>query len=239
MSDKLEQDLKEMFDEIPEPESRRDRAMFTAGVAARRQPPVWRRALVPTTAIFVVLLALSIGSLRAAPGQVLYPVRNALNSVGLAGQPVEVVDRVIRQGEVRLERADERLDSGDFSGAEALVRESLQQFGEARGLLKELNGEPREERAEELTDLEDEAYDLLEDIDEERAEAAQDARRGSEDEEDDDSSGPGSGGSGSDDDSSGPGSGSDDDSSGSSSGSSGSGGSGSDDSSGPGSGSDD
>jgi hypothetical protein len=230
MSDKLEQDLKEMFEEIPEPESRRDRAMFTAGVAARHQPPVWRRALVPTTAIFVVLLALSISSLRAAPGQVLYPVRNALNSVGLAGQPVEVVDRVIRRGEVRLERADERLDNGDFSGAEALVRESLQQFGEARALLDELNGEPREERAEEIADLEDEAYDLLEDIDEERAEAAADAR--ARDDDEDDSSGSGSGDS-DDDDSSGPGSGdSDDDNSGSGSGGSGSG----DDNSGSGSG---
>jgi hypothetical protein len=249
MSDKLEQDLKEKFDEIPEPESRRDRAMFTAGVAARRPPPIWRRALVPTTAIFVVLLALSIGSLRAAPGQVLYPVRNALNSVGLAGQPVEVVDRVIRRGEVRLERADDLLDNGDFSGAEALVRESLRQFGEARSLLNELNGEPREERAEEITDLEDEAYDLLEDIDEERADAAADARAGDDEEgdssgpgsggsDDDDSSGPGSGGS-DDDDSSGPGSGgsgSDDDNSGSGSGGSGSGGSGSDGSGSSGSG---
>jgi uncharacterized membrane protein YgcG len=234
MTDRLEQDLKEKFEEIPEPESRRDRAMFTAGVAARRQPPVWRRALVPTTAIFVVLLALSISSLRAAPGQVLYPVRNALNSVGLAGQPVEVVDRVIRRGEVRLERADERLDNGDFSGAEALVRESLQQFGEARALLNELHGEPREERAEEIADLEDEAYDVLEDIDEERAEAAADARA-RDDNDDDDSSGPGSGDSDDNDDSSGPGSGdSDDDNSGSGSGGSGS----DDDNSGSGSGDD-
>ncbi|MGH2699866.1 MAG: hypothetical protein ACRDJL_11815 [Actinomycetota bacterium] len=216
MSDKLEQDLKEMFDEIPEPENRRDRAMFVAGVAARRPPPIWRRALVPATAIFVVLFALSIGSLKAAPGQALYPVRNALSSVGLAEQPVEVVDRAIRQAEVRLERADDRLDDEDFNGAEALVRESLGQLGEAQGLLEELSGEPRGERAKEIADLNDDAFDLLDDIDEERAEAARDARQRSEDEGDDDSSGPGSG---SDDDSSGPGSGSDDDSSGPGSGS--------------------
>ena len=251
MSDKLEKDLKEMFDEIPEPEDRRDRAMFVAGVAARRPPPLWRRALVPATAIFVVLFALSIGSLRASPGQTLFPLRNALSSVGIAQEPVEVVDRVIRRAEVNLERAEEMLDDNeDFAGAEARTEQTLAQLGEANGLLRHLSGEAREERAGEISDLNEDAFELLEEIDEERADAAQDAREESDD--GDDSSGPGSG-SDDDDDSSGPGSGGSDDSgssgsgsgsSGSGSGSSGSGsgssGSGSDDdSSGPGSGSDD
>jgi hypothetical protein len=238
MSDKLEKDLKEMFDEIPEPAGRRDRAMFTAGVAARRPPPIWRRALVPAAAIFVVLFALSIGSLEAAPGQTLYPLRNALSSVGLAEQPVEVVDRIIRRAEASLERAEDLLDENeDFSGAEAMTRETIRHLGEARGLLKELNGEPREERADAIADLEDDAFDLREDINEERADAAEEARE--EAGGGDDNSGSGS----DDDDNSGPGSGSDDDSSGRGSGSddsSGSSGSGSDDdNSGPGSGSDD
>jgi hypothetical protein len=248
MSDELEKDLEEMFDKIPEPAGRRDRAMFTAGVAARRRPPVWRRALVPAAAMFVVLFALSIGSLEAAPGQTLYPLRNALSSVGLAEQPVEVVDRVIRRAEASLERAENLLDENqDFSGAQARTEETLSHLGEARALLKELSGEPREERAEAIADLNDDAYDLLEDIKEERADAAEEAFEesgGGDDNsgsgsgsDDDDNSGPGSGsddsGSGSDDDSSGRGSGSDDSGSGSS-------GSGSDDdSSGPGSGSDD
>lgn len=258
MSDKLEKDLKEMFDDIPEPSGRRDRAMFVAGVATRRPQPVWRRALVPAAAMFVVLFALSIGSLEAAPGQTLYPLRKALSSVSLAEQPVEVVDRVIRRAEVSLERAEELLDENeDFTGAEAMTRQTLAHLGEAQGLLKELSGDPREERAEAITDLNDDAFDLLEDIDKERADAAEEAREeaggdddnsGSGSGSDDDSSGPGSGGSGSDDDSSGSGSGGSgsDDSSGSGSGSSGSGssgsgssGSGSDDSSGSGSGSDD
>jgi uncharacterized membrane protein YgcG len=244
MSDKLEKDLKEMFDEIPEPTGRRDRAMFTAGVAARRPPPVWRRALVPAAAMFVVLFALSIGSLEAAPGQTLYPLRNALSSVGLAEQPVEVVDRIIRRAEASLERAEVLLDDNeDFSGAEAMTRETIRHLGEARAVLAELNGEPREERADAIADLEDDAFDLRDEIKEERADAAEEAReesRGGDDNsgsgsDDDDNSGPGSGSddSGSDDDSSGHGSGSDDSGSGSS-------GSGSDDdSSGPGSGSDD
>jgi hypothetical protein len=237
MSDKLEKDLKEMFDEIPEPAGRRDRAMFTAGVAARRPPPVWRRALVPAAAMFVVLFALSIGSLEAAPGQTLYPLRNALSSVGLAEQPVEVVDRIIRRAEASLERAEVLLDENeDFSGAEAMTRETIRHLGEARGLLKELSGEPREERADAIADLEEDAFELLEEIDEERADAAEEAFEGS-------GGGDDNSGSGSDDDSSGSGSGSDDDSSGHGSGSddsSGSSGSGSgDDSSGPGSGSDD
>jgi hypothetical protein len=236
MSDKLEKDLKEKFDEIPEPTDRRDRAMFVAGVAARRPPPVWRRALVPAAAMFVVLFALSIGSLEAAPGQTLYPLRNALSSVGLAEQPVEVVDRVIRRAEASLERAEDLLDENqDFSGAEARTRETLRHLGEASALLKELSGEAREERADAIADLNDDAFDLLEDIKEERADAAEEALKDSEDRDDnsgsgsgdDDNSGPGSddSGSGSDDDSSGPGSGSDD--------------SGSVDSSGRGSGSDD
>jgi len=227
MSDELEKDLKEMFDEIPEPAGRRDRAMFTAGVAARRPPPIWRRALVPAAAMFVVLFALSIGSLEAAPGQTLYPLRNALSSVGLAEQPVEVVDRIIRRAEASLERAEVLLDENeDFSGAEAMTRETIRHLGEARALLQELSGEAREERAEEIDDLEDDAFDLREDINEERADAAGEAREES-------GGGDDNSGSGSDDDSSGPGSGSDDSGSGSS-------GSGSDDdSSGPGSGSDD
>jgi hypothetical protein len=188
--------------------------------------------------MFVVLFALSIGSLEAAPGQTLYPLRNALSSVGLAEQPVEVVDRIIRRAEASLERAEVLLDENeDFSGAEAMTRETIRHLGEARGLLKELNGEPREERADAIADLEDDAFDLREDINEERADAAEEARE--EAGGGDDNSGSGS----DDDDNSGPGSGSDDDSSGRGSGSddsSGSSGSGSDDdNSGPGSGSDD
>ena len=134
MSDELEKDLKEMFDEIPKPADRRDRAMFVAGVAARRPQPIWRRALVPAMAMFLVLFALSIGSLEAAPGQTLYPLRNALSSVGLAEQPVEVVDRVIRRAEVSLERAEELLDENqDFAGAEAMTRQTLNHLGEANG----------------------------------------------------------------------------------------------------------
>jgi len=236
MSDKLEKDLKEMFDEIPEPPGRRDRAMFVAGVATRRPPPLWRRALVPATAIFVVLFALSLGSLKASPGQTLYPLRNALSSVGIAQEPVEVVDRAIRRAEVSLERAEELLDDNeDFAGAQALTERTLAQLGEANALLKELSGEAREERAEAIADLIDDAFDLRDDIREERADAAAEALEESGG-GGDDNSGSGSG-SGGDDDSSGPGSGSsDDDSSGSGSGGSGSG---SGDSSGPGSGSDD
>jgi len=190
MSDKLEKDLKDMFDEIPEPDGRRDRAMFTAGVASRRPPPIWRRALVPATAIFLVLFALSIGSLNASPGQTLYPLRKALSPV--VGQPVDVVDQVIRRAEISLERAEELLDENeDFSGAEARTEETIARLGEARGLLDELSGEAREERAEEIADLNEDAFDLLDDIREERADAAEDAREESDDRGD--SSGPGSG----------------------------------------------
>lgn len=209
MSEKLEKDLKDMFDEMPEPDGRRDRAMFLAGVATRRPPPLWHRALIPATAIFVVLFALSIGSLKASPGQTLYPLRNALSSVGIAQEPVEVVDRIIRRAEVDLERAEELLDENeDFARAEALTEQTLAHLGEASALLSELSGEAREERAGEIEDLNDDAFDLRDDIREERADAAEDALKESDDRGD--SSGPGSVSDDEDDDSSGSGSGSDD-----------------------------
>lgn len=236
VDERLERELDQMFKEIPAPSGRRDRAMFVAGAAARKPKPLWQRALVPVMGIAVVFVSLSVASLKAAPGQPLWSVRNVLNSVGIA-PPVEIVGKSIRDAEADVEQADDALDRSDFLRAERLADSALIRVGEARVLLDDLFGEQREDFAKDLEDIRDDVSDLREDIDEEQLEQREERTEGESGSDDDSSSDDDS------DDSSGPGSGddSDDDSSGSSSGDSsgkGSGGSGSDDSSGKGSGDD-
>ena len=261
VDDQLERELEQMFKEIPEPSARRDRALFVAGVAARKPKPVWQRALVPAMGVAIVFISLSVASLKAAPGQALWSVRNALNSVGIA-PPVEIVNRSIKAAEADVERAEDALDRDDLDEADRLADRALVHVGEASGHLENLSGEQREEAVENIEDIREDVFGIREDIvearldlREERAEGAGSSSGSGSDDSDssgkgsgsDDSSGSGSDDSGSDDssgpgsddtssdDSSGPGSGDSgsDDSSGS-----GSGGSGSDDSSGEGSGGD-
>ena len=252
VDDQLERELEQMFKEIPEPSARRDRALFVAGVAARKPKPIWQRALAPAMGVAIVFISLSVASLKAAPGQALWSVRNALNSVGIA-PPVEIVNRSIRAAEADVERADDALDRDDLDEADRLAARALEHVGATMTHLEDLPGERREEAVETIEDIRDDVFGIREDIvdarldlREERAEGDDSSGSGSDDSDSsgkgsgsDDSSGSGSEGSGSDDsgsdDSSGSGSGGSgsDDSSGS-----GSGGSGSDDSSGEGSGSD-
>ncbi|MGH2751936.1 MAG: hypothetical protein ACRDK3_13840 [Actinomycetota bacterium] len=180
-SDKLEKELEDMFNETPEPRDRRDRAMFVAGVAARRPPPVWRRALVPATAIFLILFALSIGSLRAAPGQALYPVRKALSALRIAQPPVELVERQLRAADADIERADDVLDAEDFNGADDLIASALRRLGRAQGLLGELRGEQREDFADEIVDLGENAQKLQQEVFEERLDAQEERAKEAED----------------------------------------------------------
>ena len=212
------------------------KALFVSGVAARGRRSHLPGLLVPVAAgMALILIAVGVLGRTSDPGQALYPVRDALDNVGLADKPVEFVNDHIRSAEWRIERADDILGNEQFGKAEDLVLEALVYLTEAERVLDDLSGEQREEAADEIADLQEDAKKVLADISEERMDAASGARM----REDDDSSGPGSGdeddssgpGSG-DDDSSGPGSGDDSSGSGSSgSGSSGSGssGSGSDD----------
>jgi hypothetical protein len=224
--DRLEQELEQMFKEIPAPPARSDRALFVAGVAARKPKPIWQRALAPAMGVAIVFISLSVASLKAAPGQALWSVRQALNSINIA-PPVEIVDRSIRAAEADVERADEALDNDDLDQAERLADRALEHVGATMAHLDDLSGEQREEAVENIEDVRDEVSDLREDIDKARLELLEE--RAEERGGGDDSSGSGS------DDSSGPGSGSDDSGSDDSSGS-GSDDSGSDDSSGSGSG---
>jgi hypothetical protein len=257
VDDQLERELEQMFKEIPEPSARRDRALFVAGVAARKPKPIWQRALAPAMGVAIVFISLSVASLKAAPGQALWSVRQALNSINIA-PPVEIVNKSIRAAEADVERAEEALDREDLDEADRLADRALVHVGATMTHLEALPGERREEAVEDIEDIREDVRGIREDIvedrldlREERAEGDDGSGSGSDDSDSsgkgsgsDDSSGSGSDDSGSDDssgsgsdDSGSGGSGSDDSGSDDSSGS-GSGGSGSDDSSGEGSGGD-
>lgn len=222
------------------PPADRQRALFLSGVTSlerSRFSPV--RVLVPALTIGILAFAVMVGQ-RALPGEQLYPLREAMNAVGIGEASIDEVDahlhesaKFIRQARLILEENPDR--------ALALAVQALEELGPARELIPELNGR-QDEKLEQIEDLEDEAVDLIEEAIEnrDRSEIETNGSSGS----DDDDSGPGDGG----DDSSGSGSGdSDDDGDGDDSSGSGSGdsdedssGSGNDDtgddSSGPGSG---
>jgi hypothetical protein len=235
------------------PPADRQRALFLSGVAARdRRFFSPARVLVPAFAIALIVFAAFAGQ-NALPGQGLYPVREALNSVGIGDTPGAEIDDHLFQVAKLLRDAEEVVDTNP-ARARNLAVESLERLGAARELLPELDGERLENEIDRIEDFEDDAVDILVEASEEADEALEDAR---EDDNSgtgsDDSSGSGSGsddnsGSGSDDSGSNDNSGSGSDDSGSDdnsgsgsddSGSDDSSGSGSDDSSGSGSGSDD
>jgi hypothetical protein len=225
--DQLERELDQLFNEIPAPSARRDRALFVAGVAARKPKPIWQRALVPVMGVAIVFVSLSVASLKAAPGQALWSVRQALNSINIA-PPVEIVDKSLDDAENDVELADDALDDDKLDLANRLADRALVNVGEVSGHLEELSADQREDAVKRIEDVRDDVSDVREDIVEARFELREE--RAEERAEGNDSSGPGSGSDDDSDDSSGPGSDDDsDDSSGPNSDDD------SDDSSGPGS----
>lgn len=223
------------------PEARSERALFVAGVGAKRRPRPWLGSLAPAMAAVVVLLVIGFASRTAQPGQALFRVREALGTVGLAPSAANEIRDELDRAEALVTRAESSALTAP-TRVEAIVREVWAALERADDLVGELDSDRREpfereiraldERADAAEDRADETLDALE----EAAEEADEARE--------DSSGSGSGG----DDSSGSGSGGDDDgsngddSSGSGSGgggdNSGSGSGGEGDSSGSGSGDD-
>ena len=222
------------------PPADRQRALFLSGVAARERAARFSplRVLVPALAIAIVTFAAVAGQ-NALPGQSLYPVREAMNTVGIGRSPIAEVDDHCEEAVRLIERAEDSLDE-DPEGATTLALRAIQRLGPARSLLPELNGE-REDWVEWVEDLEDDAIEIIVEASEEQEESSDESSGPGSDESGSDDSGSGSdnSGSGSDDsggdDSSGPGS---DDSDGDDSGSgSDNSGSGSDDSGGDSSGS--
>ena len=219
--------------DVDAPAAARERALFTRGVGLRRKGFNPLRVVSPALAVVGLVAIIAVIGGRALPGETLYPVREALGSVGLANLPEEEFEDHTDDADRLLTQAVVALGNDEPGRAEGLALRAMVELEEARGLVEELARSNRAGAAAEIDRLLGRARNLIT--------AAVLTIEGADDDKsgpgsgDDDNSGPGSG----EDDSSGPGSG-DDDSSGPGSGdddSSGSG-SGGGDSSGPGSGDD-
>jgi hypothetical protein len=208
--------LEERMD-VDAPAAARERALFTRGVGLRRKGFNPLRVLSPALAVVGLVAIIAVIGGRALPGETLYPVREALGSVGLAKLPEEEFEEHTDDADQLLTQAVVALGNDEPGRAESLALRAMIELEEARGLVEELARSNRADAEAEVDRLLGRARTLI-----------TTAALTIEGADDDDSSGPGSG---DDDDSSGPGSGDDDDSSGP--------GSGDDDSSGPGSGDDD
>jgi hypothetical protein len=206
--------LEERMD-VDAPAAARERALFTRGVGLRRKRFNPLRVVSPALAVVGLVAIIAVIGGRALPGETLYPVREALGSVGLANLPEEEFEEHTDDADRLLTQAVIALGNDEPGRAESLALRAMIELEEARGLVEELARSSRAEAAAQVDRLLGRARTLI------TAAALTIEGAG-----DDDSSGPGSG----DEDNSGPGSG-DDDSSGS--------GSGGGDSSGPGSGDDD
>ena len=222
-----------------------ERALFIEAVAVRRRS-MSSSLLVSGIAVVGFMIVMAIMGRGAAPGEALYPVRNVLRSAGLANAPVEVLETRLESAENLVERAEDALDRSASEAAEDLAAAALLKLGEVGALIGELEADDRQDFAEEIAELQEEALIVIRLASDQEAIDSDSSGSGSGSSgsgSGSSGSGSGSSGSGSDDsneDSSGPGSGSDDSSGSGSSGDSDgdSSGSGSGDSSGSGSGGD-
>ncbi|MFP5351848.1 MAG: hypothetical protein ACLGIB_04715 [Actinomycetota bacterium] len=211
--------LTQAFDVEPEP-ALRERALFAAGVAARRRsgfPLV--RLFAPVAAGLGLLAALGFASGTAMPGDVLYPVRKVLQDVGLnEGLLTEALARMDRAGALLDEAED--LPRTRRERATGLAVRAIQELSPVGDLLEEADLGSEElarhrarlatliERATSLIAATEEAEGFEGDDGEaggpdprERDEREGDDRSGSDDDREDDSDDDdGDGDSGSDDD---------------------------------------
>ena len=191
------------------PEARGEQLLFTSGIGARKRPGLGFRLFVPVFALAAILLTLVVLARTAPPGGSLYPVRGALQAVGLAEGPIEDVEQELTEARHDLARG-ENLLATDPDDAVDHAFDAMDALQDVRELLPDLNGDQRAVYRAQIDSLELRAEELIGKA--LRAEAREERREDRLD--DDDNSGPGSGDD--DGDSSGPGSGDDDsDSSGS------------------------
>ncbi len=245
------------------PSGGRERAVFIQGVALRRRHLPGLRILAPAVVVLAALVAVGGFSRSALPGDTLYPMREALASVGLAPSSTEEAERRLNAAERALDQANLDVET-DPSEARELSLGAITNIRQAERLLEDVDTERADALLDRADDLEDRSINILDRLEdrreraEERAEERQErleeqleeAEEKAEDTSgpgggNDDNSGPGSGDDGGGDDNPGPGSGGDgggDDNSGAGSGggddSSGSGSRGDGDASGSGSGDD-
>jgi hypothetical protein len=210
--------------DVDAPAAARERALFTRGVGLRRKGFNPLRVVSPALAVVGLVAIIAFIGGRALPGETLYPVREALGSVGLANLPEEEFEEHTDDADRLLTQAVVALGTDEPGRAESLALRAMIELEEARGLIEELARSNRVDAAALVDRLLGRARTLI-----------TTAALTIEGAGDDDSSGPGSG----DEDNSGPGSGDEDNSGPGSGDEDNSGpGSGDDDSSGPGSGGD-
>lgn len=172
-----------------EPEtSSRERAMFVVGVAARRRGPGLTRFLVPALALLLVVLV-GFASRVALPGDALYPVREALQRVGLATSPWAAVDEEIDRATRHVLAAEAALGARDLPSAEESANAAIARLDNALERLEGLDGGGKITRVLQITTLQDRAEEVIAAV--ERAEDKPDpsdrgpepARRGDDDED--------------------------------------------------------
>ena len=229
------------------PEARHERALFVQGIAGRSRSLPALRFLAPAAIVVAGIVALAGFGRNALPGQTLWPVREALSTVGLAATPEEEIDRRIDSARAQCREAAD-LEISHPEHAQDLVMGAIGDLDRAKALAEDLDPDQRSTYLLAITEIEDWAIEMIVETSERTEEGAgpaedEDDSGPGEDSGPSDNSGPGSGdddsGSGGGDDSGGDdnsGSGSDDSDGDDSSGSGGGDDSGGDDSSGSGSG---
>ena len=119
------------------------RALFIQAVGTRRSAG-WLPFLGSATATAAVLVVVLLLGRTAIPGEALYPVRQALRSVGLAPASVEEIDDLLAEAQVQLANAEE---INDFSQQKArrLALNAARLLGGAEQLLEEIEDEGQTE----------------------------------------------------------------------------------------------
>ncbi len=216
------------------PSGGRERALFIEGVGLRHKRFPGLKVLAPAVIVLGALLAVVSLGRSALPGDTLYPVREALASMGLATSPTEEAERRIGSADRALDSAALRVGTQPLE-AQQLAFGAIADLERARRLLDDVTGNEAQELLKQASELEGRANAILARVWRHIGPGPSSSATPSPEATNDDNSGPGSG----DDDNSGPGSGDDDSGPGSGDDDNSGPGSGDEDNSGPGSGDDD
>lgn len=144
------------------PPADRQRALFLSGIAGRRRRgfSTWRLA-VPATGLAALLAFVFVAGQSALPGDRLYPVRKAFNSVGLGRSALEEARTNIDEA-TRLVHAGEASIAINPGRALRLAVAALEEIGVARHIIDALD-ERHVAEDESLEGLEDRAVAIISD----------------------------------------------------------------------------
>lgn len=143
------------------PQASQQRALFAAGVAARRARAPWVRLAVPALATMTLMVAAASVASQALPGDALYRVRQVLSSVGLATTPTDEIDSHIVEGIRLVEAAEAALLEGDVGLAADRALAAVSELENATELLPGLDPDQRTVRTIAIESLELRALTIL------------------------------------------------------------------------------